>query len=90
MYVFNVVLAAIYIVNNGIDVFELQRGEKRLKRKAVERLIVYDQNFHPVKLAVRVCVGVDWERIVVCRVLLKLVVVYGVEAALDGLYMAIF
>ena len=58
LHIFNVVLAAVHIVNNGVDVFELQRCEKRLKGKAVKRLIVDDQNLHPVELAERVYVGV--------------------------------
>ena len=57
LHVFNVVLAAVHIVNNGVDVFKLQRGEKRLKGKAVKRLIVDDQNLHLVELAERVGVG---------------------------------
>jgi len=54
LYIFNVVLAAVYIVNDVVEILKLQRGKKRLKREAVERLIVNNKNFHSIEFAVRI------------------------------------
>ena len=50
---FKILLATVSVIYDLIEILKLERVEKRLKRQAVERLVIHYQNLHSVEPVTR-------------------------------------